>query len=85
MLINARRTIIAATLTAGCVFGLAVPAVARKTPPTVTVPAQVFAKPEGKLCMASTVLGRDAAKTLPKTMCQTKAEWEAQGLVFVIK
>jgi hypothetical protein len=83
MLINARHTIIALALTLGTAMAPAAHATARKAPP-VTVPAQVFATPTSKLCMASSVLGRDAAKTLPKTMCQTKAEWEAQGVVFVI-
>jgi hypothetical protein len=83
MLINARHTIVTLVLTLGSAMAPVAQATALKTPP-VKVPAQVFATPTSKLCMASSVLGRDATKTLPKTICQTKAEWEAQGIVFVI-
>ena len=63
----------------------AAPAIARKGPPTVTISSRVFQDAASKLCMPKTTLGPAAPKDLPATLCQTKAEWEAQGLVFVIK
>lgn len=65
------------------VFGLAAatqPALAKKAP-SVTLPAAAVKDPAGKLCMPRSVLGGSDSTTV----CQTRAEWEAQGLTIIVK
>lgn len=73
---------IAGMLTAGTVA----PAFARKNGPAkITLTAKVAEQSAGRLCMPKTTLGKTATREMPDTICQSRAEWEAAGVVFVIK
>ena len=62
------------------------PALARsKGPATVTMTAKALASTDGRLCMPKTTLGNKATKDMPVTLCQTRADWEAQGVTFIAK
>ena len=54
-------------------------------PITVTLPASVFKDDTSRVCMPRTILGRKVDKTLPVTICETRSEWGARGVVFVTK
>lgn len=54
-------------------------------PISVTMPASVFKDDTSRVCMPRTVLGRNVDKTLPKTICETRSEWNARGVVIVTK
>ncbi|MBI0476735.1 hypothetical protein D9601_15400 [Sphingomonas sp. MA1305] len=66
--------------------GASAPAFARsKAPATITMTAKMMDNKEGRLCMPKTTLGSKATKDMPQTLCQTRADWEAQGVTFVVK
>jgi hypothetical protein len=78
----ATATIASALLAAA----FATPALARsKGPATITLTAKMQENKEGRLCMPKTTLGNKATKAMPDTLCQTRADWEAQGVTFVVK
>lgn len=65
-------------LVAGAGMGIAAPAAAKKPRPVV-IAANVFKDDSTKLCMPS------PADRHARTLCQTRAEWEAQGVTFRVK
>ncbi|WP_447413163.1 hypothetical protein, partial [Clostridium perfringens] len=65
---------------------IAAPALARtKGPATITMSAKMMDNKEGRLCMPKTTLGNKATKEMPDTLWQTRSDWEAQGVTFVVK
>jgi hypothetical protein len=54
-------------------------------PVTIQVPATAFPEPSSKLCMQRTMTGKSRKSHLSKTVCQTREEWSAQGVTFVLK
>jgi len=54
-------------------------------PVTIKMPAAALADPAAKLCMPRTVIDKSKHSTLPKTVCQTQAEWAAQGVNIVAR
>lgn len=80
-----------ATIALATVFGLGVvafataPAVAAEKPITITVSEAAVATPNSKVCMPKKMVGRAKDKSAPATICQTRAEWEAQGVVVNVK
>jgi len=62
------------------------PALARNTgPATVTVTASAAPDATSRLCMPKSTLGNKATRSMPDTICQTRAEWEAAGVTFKVK
>lgn len=77
------RVTIASALLSICVQpALAAPT---KAPKPITISSHVFKDDTSRLCMAREVLGKDVDKTLPKTLCDTRAGWESRGVTFLIK
>ena len=56
-----------------------------KKPRAITVPAHAVQSPTSKLCMPKSVLGTEADKSLPTTLCLTRDEWIAKGLIIIVK
>lgn len=54
-------------------------------PIEVTISSKVFATPASRMCMPKAQIGKHDDKSLPKTMCLTRAEWEAMGVTFKVK
>lgn len=72
--------------TAGFVATAALsPATAAEKPRTVTLPASAIKDETSRVCMPREMLGPKADRTLPKTICQTRSEWEAAGVVINVK
>ncbi|RXD03708.1 hypothetical protein EQZ23_15450 [Sphingomonas sp. UV9] len=70
----------------GAVGGAAAPAFATGDKPiSVTLPASVFKDDTSRVCMPRTILGRKADKTLPETICETRSEWNARGVLIRTK
>jgi hypothetical protein len=66
-------------------LAVAAPAEAAAPPPKpieIAISDKAFATPESRLCMPKDAVGKKRDRTVPKTMCHTRAEWEAQGVVF---
>ena len=64
---------------------LAGPAEAAPPPPKpieITVSAKAFANDGSRLCMPKEAVGKKKDKAVPKTMCHTRDEWAAHGVVF---
>ena len=80
---SAALTVVAA----GALFSAATaPAFASDAKPvTIKMPAAALTNPDAKLCMPRTVIDKSKHSTLPKTVCQTQAEWAAQGVNIVAK
>lgn len=80
-----------ATVALALAFGLgtvafaSAPAMAAEKPVVVTVSQAAVSTPESRLCMPKAQVGRAKDKSAPATICQTRAEWEAQGVVFNIR
>ena len=72
---------------AGALFSAAAaPAFASDAKPvTITMPAAALVNPDAKLCMPRTVIDKSKHSDLPKTVCQTRDEWAAQGVTIVAK
>ncbi len=81
-----RRPVSAFLTAAVALTGFAVPALAAgEKPVTITMPASAFKDDTSRVCMPRTILGRKIEKTLPVTICETRSEWGARGVVFVTK
>ena len=61
------------------------PASAADKPRTITLPASAIKDETSRVCMPRDMLGPKADRTLPNTICQTKSEWEAAGVVIKVK
>lgn len=61
------------------------PAVAAEKPTTVTLPASAVKDDTSRVCMPREVLGAKVDRSLPKTICQTRSEWEGQGVIIKVK
>ncbi|MEH3158045.1 MAG: hypothetical protein PGN08_03410 [Sphingomonas taxi] len=72
---------------AGLFAAAASPAMARtgKGPATITLSAKTAQDGASRLCMPKTTLGSKAERSMPDTICQTRAEWEAAGVTFKVK
>lgn len=75
--------VIRATALAAVALTASVPAFAKNK--AVTVPATVFRTADSKLCMGAEAVGIKVAKGQPRTMCLTRADWEAQGVTINLK
>ncbi len=87
MMIRTLATTLAATA-AGLtmIAAAAAPAAAETTKPIqLTVSARTLPTPESRLCVPKASVGRKKDKTVPATMCHTRAEWEAQGVMIKLK
>jgi hypothetical protein len=70
---------------AAAALAFAAPAIAAEPsakPVELTISSKAFATPESRLCMPKESVGKGRDKALPKTMCHTRAEWEAMGVTF---
>jgi len=81
--IYVRATMLA---TAGFVATAALsPAMAAEKSRTITLPASAVKDETSRLCMPREMLGAKADRTMPNTICQTRSEWEAAGVVIKVK
>jgi hypothetical protein len=48
----------------------------------ITVSARALATPTSRLCMPKEAVGKKKDKMAPKTMCHTREEWEAMGVLI---
>ncbi|RDE07075.1 hypothetical protein [Sphingomonas aracearum] len=74
---------LAATALLSAGLALSAPAFAKTR--VITLPSTTFKTPETKLCMLAESAGIKVEKGAPKTMCLTRADWEAQGVTFKLK
>lgn len=64
-------------------FAAAAPAAeAPAKPIEITVSAKALATPTSRLCMPKEAVGKKQDKAAPKTMCHTRDEWAAQGVII---
>jgi hypothetical protein len=70
------------TSLAALAFASSVATGAPVKPIEITVSAKALATPTSRLCMPKEAVGKKKDKTAPKTMCHTRDEWEAQGVVI---
>lgn len=54
-------------------------------PITIKMPAAALTDPAAKLCMPRETIDKSKHSDLPKTVCQTQAEWAAVGVDIVAK
>ena len=87
MTYQSMRRSIALLVSAGLIAGgSASGALARgKGPAKVTLSAKAAPDATSRLCMPKTTLGNVATREMPETICQTRAEWEAAGVTFILK
>ena len=78
-------TTLGGLLVAGTVPASAVAAETTAKPLTVTLSASALKDETSKLCMPRTMIDKSRKSTLPKTICQTRAEWAEQGVNIVAK
>ena len=82
---NKKRVLLALSGFAALAATPALAADPASKPIEVSVSAKVFATPASKLCMPKENVGKKRDKALPGTMCHTREEWEAMGVVFKVR